>query len=84
MRRERERERAKGGEKDVCVCVQWTENEVGLRVNVHHCRRLIFHQTARSMQRLPRASGHDRAEARGESSGSQVRGVRHLEKEEVK
>lgn len=24
-----------------------------LRVNMHHCGRLIFHQTARSMQRLP-------------------------------
>lgn len=25
----------------------------GLRVNMHHCSRLIFHQTTRSMQRLP-------------------------------
>lgn len=31
-----------------CVCVGG-----GLRVNMHHCSRLIFHQTTRSMQRLP-------------------------------
>lgn len=40
------------GRKLQCVCV-WKEKEWGLRVNMHHCSRLIFHQTVGSVQRLP-------------------------------
>lgn len=42
-----------GGRKLQCVCVWWREKEWGLRVNMHHCSRLIFHQTVGSVQRLP-------------------------------
>lgn len=43
-----------GGERKLqCVCVRCKEKEWGLRVNMHHCSRLIFHQTAGSVQHLP-------------------------------
>ena len=35
------------------VCRVEREWGGGLRVNMHHCSRLIFHQTARSTPRLP-------------------------------
>lgn len=50
-----QKEWGSGGRKLQCVCV-WKEKEWGLRVNMHHCSRLIFHQTVGSVQRP--ATGH--------------------------
>lgn len=59
-----QREEWEGGGRGGGVCsVRYSgerDGERGVRVNMNHCSRLIFHQTTRSVQCLPTDAGHYR------------------------